>query len=78
MKEAKWKSDKFANPALWPDNRLVRHYLTSTRMIHKAAFSEATGGFVMVCIIMAGVLVGLQTYTNLEVGSRIWSELGQG
>ena len=56
------KRDVWTEPELWPSplSWPLRQYLAAAQSLKLFAYSEAFSAFVLMCIVLAGVLVGMQ------------------
>jgi len=57
--------DKWSDPEC-AGNPLSRKWMEGSRRINRLAYGDKFGGVIMVCILLAGVLVGIQTYEGME------------
>jgi voltage-gated sodium channel len=57
--------DFLVDPDLW-ESHAVKSLLSAARTTRAFAYSESFSAFVLLCIVLAGVLVGLQTYNSLD------------
>ena len=59
------KIDKFNDPAAHT-NAAVKAFLRGCQLFQNLSTNGWFGGFITLCICMAGVLVGIQTYDSME------------
>jgi len=57
--------DKWRDPDC-AGNALSKKWMETSAVIKSVAYGDNFGGFILVCIIIAGVLVGIQTYEGME------------
>jgi len=61
--QAVQRADEYNDPGLYDEGTWRRKFLTVCREVYGTAYEDENfGGFIIICIIIAGVLVGVQTY----------------
>jgi len=68
--QAEKKPDKWRDPEL-ANNVVSRGWMMLSKKIREYAYGENFGAFILVCIVVAGVLVGLQTYPGMETNQGV-------
>mmetsp|Transcript_14306 Transcript_14306/g.29405 ORF Transcript_14306/g.29405 Transcript_14306/m.29405 type:complete len:927 (+) Transcript_14306:101-2881(+) len=61
----KWRDPDCAN------NPITKGWMALSQRIRKFAYGERFGYFILGCIVVAGVLVGMQTYPGMETNSTV-------
>ena len=64
------KPDKWRDPA-YGSNPISRAWMRLSSKIRVFAYGERFGAFILLCIVVAGVLVGMQTFPGMEVNKAV-------
>ncbi|GMH73103.1 hypothetical protein TrST_g10235 [Triparma strigata] len=64
------KPNKWLDPE-YGSNPISRAWMSASQKIRNFAYGDNFGGFVLFCIVIAGVLVGMQTYPGVETDDNV-------
>ena len=60
------KPDRYRDAAAYPDAPRVQWFLSRAARLRSVVYGSAVGTFVLACILLAGALVGMQTYPSMK------------